>query len=174
MATLVDNTDISQIPYLHKWFVKSELYPYGTKVLDFGCGRWGKGVKYLIDHGYDAYGYDPFKLSVSENERSLSKIPYEVVLVSNVLNVISDDTLRESVLLSSLYIGDVVYITIYEGNRSGEGGSTSKGWQWNTKLIDVIDWINVRFFCLKKIIEEPVDKMPGSRVLCMKKREVLL
>ena len=60
------------------------------------------------------------------------------VVCSNVLNVIAEDSVIESIAADIRRIivgGGTAYITVYEGNRSGAGRQTGPDqWQRNEKL----------------------------------------
>lgn len=98
--------------------------------LDYGCGKHfdnynlGKGVK-----GYDCFNYI--------HPENLTRT-YDVVISSNVLNVIMEEEVREEVLWSmaqQCLHGATVYITVHVGNSSGIGCPTSAdSWQENRKL----------------------------------------
>ena len=98
--------------------------------LDYGCGKYfdnyalGDGVK-----GYDCFNYD--------KPENLTRI-YDVVISSNVLNVIAEKEVREEVLwqmAQQCLDGATVYITVYDGDKSGVGRPTSEdSWQENRKI----------------------------------------
>ena len=86
--------------------------------LDYGCG------KYFHDYNLpgNIRGYDPFNLREEENLCN----HYRNVLLSNVLNVIAEPEIRHEVLETAKSLGDVVYVTIYEGDKSGIGSETKE------------------------------------------------
>ncbi len=98
--------------------------------LDYGCGKYfddynlGKGVK-----GYDCFNY--------VHPENLTRT-YDVVISSNVLNVIMEEEVREEVLWSmaqQCLDGGTVYITVYDGDKSGTGHPTSEhSWQENRNI----------------------------------------
>ena len=79
-----------------------------------------------------------------------------VIICSNVLNVIAEENALCNVL-NQLYDYSAentdVYITIYEGDKSGVGKETTKGYQRNEKLSKYTDYISEWF---------NVEKVKGS------------
>lgn len=103
-------------------------------IIDYGCGKHFES--YGLDDrftGYDPYNYD--------HPEALEK-HYDVAFLSNVLNVISEYEIRADLLrtLRTLQtLADRVYITVYEGNKSGIGKVTKRDcYQLNRRLCDYI------------------------------------
>lgn len=96
--------------------------------IDYGCGR------YFDDYGLDGVvGYDPYH---KPDEKALDGY-YDVAICSNVLNVIQEAEVREDILFDLARIGETVYITVYEGDKSGVGKASSEdSWQENRRLKD--------------------------------------
>jgi len=129
-------TCLNQIPAL---FRKVEWVP-GTVNLDYGGGKYEKATEFLADRGVTNMVYDPYNRSHAHNatviHRALGNRPHTITL-ANVLNVIREAKIRHDVLMQLkglLYEGGVLYISAYEGDRSGVGRETSKGWQENRTL----------------------------------------
>ena len=96
--------------------------------------------------------YDPFNRTVEHNERVLdwANEHADVVVLSNVLNVIEIESSRRYILkMVSLY-APMVYISVYEGDRSGKGGKTRDGWQENRKLASYLEEIYNSFDTVTK------------------------
>lgn len=116
------------------------------RVLDYGCGRY---TEHLYNHCKERnakfFPIDPFNQPDWKNKLShdmLEKYPATIGIMSNVLNVIdSDEAIKEAVenalsLVSSKYF---LYITVYEGDKSGIGRYTGKdSYQRNMRLKDYI------------------------------------
>lgn len=138
----------SKLPAIYK-LVK---FPKGSVVLDYGGGRFDNGIEYLASQECTGYVYDPYNRSSEYNKKSLDAIRSnggaDIVLCSNVLNVIDTETGR-SLVLKSLknYVKSTghVYITVYEGSKSGQGSVTSKGYQLNRKTADYLQEISKIF-----------------------------
>jgi hypothetical protein len=93
----------------------------GTKVLDYGCGRYTDHLKAHVE-GFNAewFGYDPFNYPTDINGMT-----FDTVLCSNVMNVIdSEDVLYSIGKTLAEHTEKVCYITIYEGDKSGIGRAT--------------------------------------------------
>lgn len=114
-------------------------------VLDYGCG------KYFDDYNLpeNFHGYDPFN---RPNEAELNR-QYDVALCSNVLNVIMEKEIRLDLLRTLQKLADRIMITVYEGDRTGEGKETKEDcFQLNRKkreylpeLIEVFGAKNVKY-----------------------------
>lgn len=136
-------TSLNQVSAGHK---KIKWKP-GTVNLDWGGGKSNMGTEYLKnEHDVTNYVYDPFNRSDSENAKALKSNP-DTITNHNVLNVIKEDAviiemMKEWKKISS---AKTIYITVYEGNRSGEGKPTSKGYQRNMKLADYLPLIQQVF-----------------------------
>lgn len=124
----------------------SKLGVYGTHMFDVGCGKWVRHIKaYAKENGICTYwhGFDPYNQSKKHNEK-IRELAFEelfsdnpnVLVSSNVLNVIKvgrGDYLQS--IFRRMKPIDELYITVYEGDKSGIGRLTSKDcWQENRKL----------------------------------------
>lgn len=109
-------------------------------VLDYGCGH-GDDVRILREKGYRwVSGWDPGFLSAKAqvlqamgtlNVGHLPRHPANVVLLSNVINVIEDPQERKDVLLHAFGLAtECLVVTSYNestGRKWGDGIVTSKG-----------------------------------------------
>lgn len=86
-----------------------------TDALDYGCGRYFD--KYELENvkGFDKYSYVKYE---NLNHH------YHEGICSNVLNVIKEREERINILNILHSLCDVVYITVWEGDRSGVGRAT--------------------------------------------------
>jgi len=109
--------------------------PVLPMVLDYGCGKHFESYNL----GENVKGYDPFNYDRPENLVG----GYDIVLSSNVLNVVMERDVRVSILQAmkeQLSPSGVVYVTIYEGNKSGVGKVTKRDcWQENRRLRSYAD-----------------------------------
>ena len=126
-------------------------YTNGSLVFDYGCGKYNTNKEYAEECGYEWLGYDPYNRSEDENivciRRLENKYP-EVIMCNNVLNVLENSNIINNVLCDiSHHAGKDtdIYITIYEGDKSGVGKVTTKGYQRNEKLNNYIGYINEWF-----------------------------
>lgn len=105
----------------------------GRNILDIGCGRYTDHIKEFVESkGFRYTGYDPYWAT----DADLTK-EYDVIICSNVLNVIDDDKAMERVHLQVVYHQAPYFITVYEGDGSGRGRKTGKDtYQRNQKTIE--------------------------------------
>lgn len=110
-----------------------ELNNSTMSVIDYGCGKYLESYKAKVN--CQLFGYDPYNHPI----RSALNRRYDVAICSNVLNVIRERSIRDLVLKELRRLAPLVYITVYEGNKSGVGKVTKKDcWQENRKLPDYI------------------------------------
>lgn len=133
-------TCLKQIPALFKKIP----WEFGKFNLDIGGGKYDLGTEYLKEKFHvSSVVYDPFNRPAAENEVILNQIfdphclRWSTVTIANVLNVIEDEDDRAQILRiahQALCSGGKVYISIYEGDKSGVGKVTSTGsYQRNLK-----------------------------------------
>lgn len=114
----------------------------GKTVLDYGCGKY-----YEVSEEYamkfkpnEIFFYDPYW-----QPEEPTVYLYDVIICSNVLNVISDEQEIYNItkkLVKLLDIGGMIVFQIYEGDRKGKGKETKEDcWQRNEKTIEYM-----RFF----------------------------
>jgi hypothetical protein len=141
------DTSINQIPGLHK------KIPAGTSEnnLDYGGGRYDKATDYLATKGITSRVYDPFNRTPDHNRETLewaARTPLDTITVANVLNVIKEDTIIDQILEHLADLAEpytVVWFTCYEGDRSGQGRETTKGYQRNQRTRDYLGQIRDHF-----------------------------
>lgn len=123
------NTSINskKMPAIYK-MVADRISPDMT-VIDYGCG------KYFDSYGLgeNFAGYDPY----NRPDEEVLENTYDIALCSNVLNVIMEYENRILLLQKLKEIARKIYITVYEGNGSGEGKvSKNDCYQLNRKSGD--------------------------------------
>lgn len=108
--------------------------PAGSIVLDYGCGRYTDHIRKHLS-GSEYLPYDPFNQPQAVNHDSVMKINTAriigepvTVICSNVLNVIDGESEIRDILRNIAAIiratGGKAYITVYEGDRTGNGKQT--------------------------------------------------
>ena len=113
-------------------------------LLDYGCGKYTDHIRAALP-GVAYIPYDKYNQSPTVNRRARTYVrSFQAagvavdVVCSNVLNVIAEDAVIESIAADIRRIiagGGSAYITVYEGNRSGAGRQTGPDqWQRNEKL----------------------------------------
>jgi hypothetical protein len=138
------NTSVNTITKVYKRF----KFKANSLILDYGGGKYDTNKAYLESLGHSCYVYDPYNRSKEENELALSSVlsrgGADVVVCANVLNVIKEDSIIQEILqdiLNYVHLGSKVYIQIYEGNKSGVGLPTSRGYQRNEVTSQYLDMI---------------------------------
>lgn len=130
------DTSIKQIPALLK-SKHFEISGPDHRNVDIGGGRFDLGTDFLRQRGIESHVLDPFNRPQEHNEeilRMFSQNPAHSATIANVLNVIAEPEARRSVIQQAHDLvrpGGRAYFGIYEGDKSGLGRATSKGWQEN-------------------------------------------
>ena len=108
-------------------------------VFDYGCGKFIDHIRDSLPDHITYIPYDPFNQPYDVNERGIrflnyvsstkNKVPMDIVCAS-VLNVIDDTEVVANIgrMLTRLHeeSGCGVYISVYEGDKSGVGKRTGK------------------------------------------------
>ncbi len=119
-------------------------------VLDYGAGRYPKLVQeYLKEEGVKwVESYDPYNSEISTKPEG----EFDVVICSNVLNVIArDGDLEDTVadIASKLHEDGTAYVQVYTGDRSGKSSETTRGWQRNSLLAHYVNLLSRYFFIVR-------------------------
>lgn len=137
-----------QLPQLFKLATFEE----GTTCVDYGGGAFDTSIKFLEGKGVKAMVYDPYNRGAAHNEAVLEWVDQlggvDYVTSSNVLNVIKEEEVRLNVLRNMQLIakdGATIYFVTYEGNRSGIGAYSGKGWQNHRRTGEYLDEIRQVF-----------------------------
>jgi len=132
----VEKTSLNQVAAGIKRAVELKIARPGMCALDFGGGRFHKGLDYLTLNGIDARIYDPYAHTFEENQNALiwciKRGLADIVFMNNVLNdIFMYEERVEAIKLawSHLKYNGTLIVSIYEGNKTG----TSKGFQNNRK-----------------------------------------
>ena len=122
-----------------------------TVNFDNGGGKFDTATDYLREFGIDNLIYDKYNRSNAHNnmiENKLSNKLADTSTISNVLNVVAERSVRIEILKNSknaIKMDGEVYITVYEGDKTGTGKKTTKGYQLNRKLRDYIEEVSEVF-----------------------------
>lgn len=144
------DTSLAQIPAVFK----SKIFVPRGKNLDIGAGKFDLGKEYLeSERGVEeSVPFDPFNRSVESNRAAVDRLQsgeqFGTTTVPNVLNVIAEAPARDNVILQAaqaLEPNGVAYFQIYEGDRSGNGRRTSRGFQNNKKTSDYVAEVRKHF-----------------------------
>jgi len=128
-------TSLNQIPALVKKH-KHELFGH---ILNFGCGCGWEKVKEYLETNSNRFvtSYDKYSDEESINEL-YQTLRYDNVVCANVLNVVETREEMKEMLDDMIHVvGDpIYYFSVYEGDRSGKGCVTSKGYQRNERAVE--------------------------------------
>ena len=125
----------------------------GSNVLDYGGGKYDLNTRFMKERGVDVSVYDKFNRSEDHNARVLRAARQrrpDYVVCSNVLNVIMEDEVVDGILEDMASFGSRTIIAVYEGDRTGTGRETSKGYQRNAKLAAYIPMVEKHFDIISK------------------------
>ncbi len=121
-------------------------------VLDYGGGAYDSNAEFIKQRdGATVLVYDPFNRTEQHNQRVIqyfTQNPAYFVVCTNVLNVIKEDNVLMQALInmhSLMAPNGVLYISVYERDKSGVGCKTTKGWQRNQKLVDYVPYVEQVF-----------------------------
>lgn len=134
------DTSLNQVAAVYKRY----QFPTGAKVLDYGGGKYDTAADYMKAQGVTVKVYDPYNRTPEENAAALAITP-DYVVCSNVLNVIAEDEVIDGILSDLASYPATVLITVYEGNGTGTGAATTKGYQRNEKTAAYADRIRSHF-----------------------------
>ena len=142
------DTSLNQVPALHK----DARVVWGDVNIDIGAGAYDAATNYLKDKGVTNLKWDPYNQSESVNRATLKYLQdgnkADTATSANVLNVIAEEDARLNVILQaakSIKRDGKAYFMVYEGDGSGIGRKTSKGWQNNLKTREYADEIRTYF-----------------------------
>ena len=128
----------SKLPEAYTTIHKKFGWTPETTHIDIGGGKFDNAVEFLGKMGVKAHVYDPYNRSEEHNAKVMKEVGEggaDSASLFNVLNVIKEPEYRHEALQtahSTLKPGGKIFISIYEGDRSGVGKQTKKdSWQNN-------------------------------------------
>lgn len=138
----------TSISVVNKVYKQYNFRP-NSVVFDYGGGKYDKNKTYMREtYNSDVLIYDPYNRSVEHNKAvslAVNKIAHtgglDYIVCSNVLNVIAEDAVLYKILNDIRQLAcekTEVLITIYEGDGTGVGKQTTKGYQRNQKTKNYI------------------------------------
>lgn len=148
----------------------------GCTVLNYGGGKFNNTIEFGNANGFTDLIFDPFNRTVEWNAavvKSISENGVDLAILSNVLNVIKEVDVRGfvlSVLANTLDENKPLFITVYEGDRTGYGRQTSKSaWQENRKLKEYLAEVQKHFTHVKTRYNTIVAWNGNSTAIDLKK-----
>ena len=146
-----DKTSINTVNRVYK---KYDFKP-NSLILDYGGGAYDSNIKYMKEKNCNVLVYDPYNRSEQHNKQVfdyITKHNVDYVVCSNVLNVIEEDFILieifRNILITCPYAK--VLFTVYEGDKSGVGKVTKKGYQRNLPYKAYIPIIS-KYFNIKEV-----------------------
>jgi hypothetical protein len=158
----------TSINVVNKVYKKYNFKP-NTTILDYGGGKYDTNTEYMKGKNIEVLVYDKYNRTEEHNREIKEKVKHQnldYIVCSNVLNVIFEDDIIDSILKEiSSYKKAITLIAIYEGNKSGVGTETTKGYQRNEKVNIYIDKIKKYFniINIKNGIIECESKEKGEK-----------
>lgn len=148
----------------------------GCTVLNYGGGKFNNTIEFGNANGFTDLIFDPFNRTVKWNAavvKSISEKGVDLAILSNVLNVIKEVDVRGfvlSVLANTLDENKPLFITVYEGDRTGYGRQTSRSaWQENRKLKEYLAEVQKHFTHVKTRYNTIVAWNGNSTAIDLKK-----
>ena len=143
-----NNTSINQIPALHKTVMKHGLFRCIN--FDNGAGKYINATNILEESLVLNVRFDPFNLSKEVNENAYRyRGLCDTSTIANVLNVIKEESVQLEVLRRSHAMvkeNGFVFISVYEGSKTGIGRQTKKDcWQNNKRLAEYLPLVKKVF-----------------------------
>lgn len=136
-----------KLPAIYNKLASRDVFR-GVSIIDYGCGKYTDHLRaFAQEHGAHTWqGYDKYNRDEEKNRNALSGL-YDVAIVSNVLNVIKEDDIVRDIVAHALNLAETVYITVYQGDKSGVGKPTQGGqsWQRNAGLAWYVDFLSVDY-----------------------------
>ena len=156
-------TSVNMIPRL----MRNIEFRRGAINVDIGGGRFETATDYLHSRGVHNFVYDPYNRTSHHNARVFRRVIAnqiaDTATMSNVLNVIQHRRHRLDALkvaATSIGHGGTVYITVYEGDGSGKGKKTSKGYQLNRKLAKYLREVKEVFTDVELVAKMIIARFP--------------
>ena len=144
-AITSSKTALRQVPAVYK------RVKLGRVNADIGGGPYQDATRYLRKRGTRNVVYDPFNRPSQENARAKSAIcasRANTATAANVLNVIRSKSARRRVIeqaADAIGKGGIAYFQVYEGDQSGRGKPTPRGWQENRRTRSYLPEIRTIF-----------------------------
>jgi len=127
----------NKLPEAYTTIHKKMGWKPNTTHIDIGGGKFDNAVEFLGKLGVNAHVFDPYNRPEEHNTRVMKEMGRGADSASlfNVLNVIKEPEYRQEALQTAfrtLKPGGKIFISIYEGDRTGQGKQTKKdSWQNN-------------------------------------------
>lgn len=147
------NTSVNKLAAFYKKAVNLEILGNAEQIIDYGCGKnLHLTNEFAGANNFCVVGFDPFHLTVKENEFATSDNNLKntnFLVCNNVLNVLQDKPLKFTVQYISFLcsVGSFnALFTVYEGNKTGNGAISKKDcYQRNETKSQYIEYLSKYF-----------------------------
>ena len=141
------NTSINTVSAVYKL-----IDTPNTVILDYGGGKYDTNAEYMLQKcNSRVLVFDPYNRTPEHNSKVIQYFklnPAKIVVCSNVLCVIKEDEIILDILGNIRDLMDyygILYIRVYERDKTGVGCRTTKGWQRNQCIESYIPFIQQVF-----------------------------
>ena len=137
-----ENTCINRVPATFKRKRFKEHHRWTSTNLDIGGGKYPTTSEFIREkYGVINTIYDPFHRCYYDNLFVVGMIknntPFDTITVCNVLNVIDCGKMMRTIIMQAAracQADTTVFFQVYEGDRTGVGGVTTRGYQRNQPM----------------------------------------
>ena len=131
-------------------YLSDMLYASKDDILDYGSGPYDYVIDYFKPMEIRVWNFDPFHFDAAHSallQRMLETKPADMCICSNVLNVLKDIEIEFalSVIDEWTVATGPKCFTVYEGNKTGKGKITSKGYQRNMQTSAYLPYLRKQF-----------------------------
>ena len=140
-----------RLPAGYGSLLKKNVFKKNQIVVDIGGGKFDNAVEKLKSLGAHLYVYDPFNRTQEHNNRVVEAVAdggADVAVSNNTFNVIAEDSNIIKAIAqahNALRQNGKAYFSVYEGDKTGIGKETSKGFQRNLPTSAYIDMVKEVF-----------------------------
>jgi hypothetical protein len=161
-------TSLEQVP-AKKYYDKVVLAK-GSRNADIGAGKSELFTEYMGERGVENVRYDRFWQKPEEIAAFVQavKTPTDTATVNNVLNVIKEAAARDYVVRQAAAVikpDGTAHFKIHEGDGSGKGKKTTKGYQNNRKAQDYAKEIEQHFSEVTRKGDVLIARKPKAKAI---------
>lgn len=116
-------TSLNQVPRALTLLDREGVWNDVTSALDLGAGKYDASKNYLSARNVSLFRYDPYNLPDEVNTAALASGKHEIVLLSNVLNVIKEKSARDDLIkLAKQHVSPTgqLVVQVYSGTNDGK------------------------------------------------------
>lgn len=120
-------TSVNVLPRAYVQLDREGVWKATGSVIDLGAGKYATAKEFLAQRRVGCFCYDPHNRSDDENAEALASGQHDVVMLTNVLNVIREPDERDKLLrLAKRHLSPngTLIVQVYPGDGSGRGRRT--------------------------------------------------